>query len=153
MGIFSNPETWVAIAFIIFVVLAGKPIVRMLGKSLDDRAARIKAELDEAKALRDEAQRLLVRYLFAHTQVNRVQALTEATNTAEQWALQKAGFTREGVLRGYGFRDGAWRDAVIYSVLRHEVTEHEHDASGSVTEKPKASTTRVPRRGARDRTA
>ncbi len=100
-----------------------------------------------------EAQRLLVRYLFAHTQVNRVQALTEATNTAEQWALQKAGFTREGVLRGYGFRDGAWRDAVIYSVLRHEVTEHEHDASGSVTEKPKASTTRVPRRGARDRTA
>ncbi|HEY7688900.1 MAG TPA: F0F1 ATP synthase subunit B [Dongiaceae bacterium] len=62
MGIFSNPETWVAIAFIIFVVLAGKPIVRMLGKSLDDRAARIKAELDEAKALRDEAQRLLVDY-------------------------------------------------------------------------------------------
>lgn len=67
-----------------------------------------------------EAQRLLVRYLFAHTQVNRVQAMTEATNTAEQWALQKAGFTREGVLRGYIFRDGRWRDALIYSVLRHE---------------------------------
>lgn len=67
-----------------------------------------------------EAQRLLVDYLFAFTQVNRVEATTEISNTAEQWALSKAGFTREGVLRGYGFRDGAWRDAVIYSVLRDE---------------------------------
>lgn len=67
-----------------------------------------------------EAQRLLADYLFANTQVNRVEAMTEITNTAEQWALEKAGFTREGVLRGYGFRDGAWRDAVVYSVLRDE---------------------------------
>lgn len=62
MGIFSNPETWVAIAFIIFVVLAGKPLVRGIGKTLDARAARIKAELDEARALRDEAQKLLADY-------------------------------------------------------------------------------------------
>jgi RimJ/RimL family protein N-acetyltransferase len=66
------------------------------------------------------AQRLLVDYLFAHTQVNRIEAVTEITNTAEQWALSKAGFTREGVLRGYGFRDGRWRDGVIYSVLRED---------------------------------
>lgn len=70
-----------------------------------------------------EAQRLLVDYLFAHTQVNRVEATTEIGNTAEQWALSKAGFTREGVLRGFGFRDGAWRDAVIYSVIRDETRE------------------------------
>ncbi|GAA4616305.1 GNAT family protein [Actinoallomurus liliacearum] len=68
-----------------------------------------------------EAQRSLVRYLFAHTQVNRIEAITEVTNAAEQWALQKAGFTREGVLRGYAFRDGAWRDVLVYSVLRHEL--------------------------------
>jgi RimJ/RimL family protein N-acetyltransferase len=47
-----------------------------------------------------EAQQLLVRYLFAHTQVNRVEATTEITNVAEQRALEKAGFTREGILRG-----------------------------------------------------
>ena len=58
----SNPETWVAIAFIIFVVLAGKPLVRGIGKTLDARASRIKAELDEARALRDEAQKLLADY-------------------------------------------------------------------------------------------
>lgn len=65
-----------------------------------------------------EAQRLLVRYLFAHTTVHRVQAATEAGNLAEQRALEKAGFTREGTMRGIGWRDGAWRDGVLYSRLR-----------------------------------
>jgi RimJ/RimL family protein N-acetyltransferase len=67
------------------------------------------------------AQRLVVRYLFAHTQVNRIEATTEITNVAEQRALEKAGFTREGVLRGTTFRQGRWHDQVIYSVLRDEV--------------------------------
>jgi RimJ/RimL family protein N-acetyltransferase len=68
-----------------------------------------------------EAQRLLTRYLFAHTQVNRIEATTEITNVAEQRALEKAGFTREGILRGATFRQGRWHDQVIYSVLRDEV--------------------------------
>ena len=68
-----------------------------------------------------EAQRLLARYLFAHTQVNRIEATTEITNVAEQRALEKAGFTREGILRGTTFRQGRWHDQVIYSVLRDEV--------------------------------
>ncbi|MER6816417.1 GNAT family protein [Spirillospora sp. NPDC000708] len=67
------------------------------------------------------AQRLLVAYLFAHTTAHRVQAETEVDNIAEQRALEKAGFTREGVMRGYGFRDGRYRDEVLYSVLRSEV--------------------------------
>ena len=65
-----------------------------------------------------QAQRLLVRYLFAHTTVHRIWAATEVGNIAEQKALEKAGFTREGVQRGTGWRDGAWRDGVIYSLLR-----------------------------------
>jgi len=67
------------------------------------------------------AQQLVVRYLFAHTQVNRIEATTEITNVAEQRALAKAGFTREGILRGTTFRQGQWHDQVIYSVLRDEV--------------------------------
>jgi RimJ/RimL family protein N-acetyltransferase len=39
-------------------------------------------------------------------------------NIAEQKALEKAGFTREGVMRGTGWRDGTWRDGVTYSRLR-----------------------------------
>ena len=65
-----------------------------------------------------QAQRLLARYLFAHTTVHRIWAGTEVDNVAEQRALEKAGFIREGVSRGTGWRDGAWRDGVIYSLLR-----------------------------------
>lgn len=68
-----------------------------------------------------DAQRQLVRYLFAHTQVNRIEAGTNVDNIAEQRALEKAGFAREGVMRGTGFQGGRWRDGVIYSVLRAEV--------------------------------
>lgn len=66
------------------------------------------------------AQRQLVRYLFLHSQVNRIEAGTEITNFAEQRALEKAGFTREGVVRGSAFQGGRWHDGVIYSVLRSE---------------------------------
>jgi F-type H+-transporting ATPase subunit b len=62
MEFLSNPETWVAAAFIIFVALTAKPIGRAIGKGLDDRAAKIKAQLDEARALRDEAERLLAEH-------------------------------------------------------------------------------------------
>jgi RimJ/RimL family protein N-acetyltransferase len=65
-----------------------------------------------------EAHRLLVRYLFAHTPVYRIEAVTEVGNIAEQKALENAGFTRDGVLRGRSWRDGAWRDDVLYSILR-----------------------------------
>ena len=64
------------------------------------------------------AHRLLARYLFAHTTAHRIEAGTETDNFAEQRALEKAGFTREGVMRGVGWRDGSWRDGVLYSLLR-----------------------------------
>jgi len=56
-------ETWVALAFLLFVAgLAYIGVHRMIAKSLDERAARIKAELDEAKKLKDEAAQLLADY-------------------------------------------------------------------------------------------
>ena len=36
-------------------------------------------------------------------------------------ALEKAGFTREGVLRGALFRRGQWHDCVFYGILRDDV--------------------------------
>ncbi|MEU5991183.1 GNAT family protein [Spirillospora sp. NPDC047418] len=67
------------------------------------------------------AQRLLVEYLFAHTTVHRIQAETDVANTAEQRALEKAGFTREGVMRGYGFVGGRYHDEVLYGILRSDL--------------------------------
>lgn len=67
-----------------------------------------------------EAQRLLVKYLFDTTPANRIQAGTEIDNIAEQRALEKAGFHREGVQRGLYFRPGAWRDSVMYGLTRSD---------------------------------
>jgi RimJ/RimL family protein N-acetyltransferase len=45
-----------------------------------------------------------VRYLFAHPPQNRIRAGISIDDVAEQRALEKAGFTREGVLRGLAYR-------------------------------------------------
>ena len=65
-----------------------------------------------------EAQRQLAAYLFAHTMVERLEASTDVGNLAEQRALERAGFTREGTLRHAQFRDGEFHDMVLYSRLR-----------------------------------
>ena len=59
----EDAETWVAIGFVIFVgILVYVGVPRMIASSLDDRAKRVQAELDEARRLKDEAQRLLAEY-------------------------------------------------------------------------------------------
>lgn len=59
---FSDPTFWVAVGFLIFVVLTVRPIAKAALTALDDRAERIKAQLDEAQTLREEAQRTLAEY-------------------------------------------------------------------------------------------
>jgi F-type H+-transporting ATPase subunit b len=55
-----GPEAWVAVAFVCFLGLLGYlGVHRKLIDSLDQRQARIKGDLDEAKRLREEAQALL----------------------------------------------------------------------------------------------
>jgi RimJ/RimL family protein N-acetyltransferase len=39
-------------------------------------------------------------------------------NIAEQRALERAGFQREGLTRGVQWRDGAYHDGYLYAVLR-----------------------------------
>jgi F-type H+-transporting ATPase subunit b len=55
-----TPEAWVAIAFVCFLgLLAYLGVYRKLIDSLDQRQARIKGDLNEARRLREEAQALL----------------------------------------------------------------------------------------------
>jgi F-type H+-transporting ATPase subunit b len=56
-------EFWVAVAFFVFVALLGYiGAHRIILSSLDQRRDKIKSELDEARRLRDEAEKLLVEY-------------------------------------------------------------------------------------------
>ncbi len=67
-----------------------------------------------------EAQKLLASYLFSTYPIMRVEATTDKENIAEQKALEKAGFTRDGVMRQAQWRTGSWHDMVVYSKLRGE---------------------------------
>jgi RimJ/RimL family protein N-acetyltransferase len=69
------------------------------------------------------AQRLLVEHLFATTTAHRIWAGTEVDNVHEQRSLEQCGFRREGLLRGAHFRDGQWRDSLIYGLLREDARE------------------------------
>jgi hypothetical protein len=61
-GLIEDPTFWVAVAFVIFVAAAFKKVRDGLNSALDGRAARIKAQLDEARQLREEAQAALAEY-------------------------------------------------------------------------------------------
>jgi len=57
--LFHDPELAVAIAFVIAVALVWKRFWAALTSALDARTTRIKAQLDEAQSLREEAQQAL----------------------------------------------------------------------------------------------
>ena len=58
-----EPETWVAVAFIILMgVFVWLGVHRTVLKALDHRSERIKAELDDARRLKDEAAKVLAEY-------------------------------------------------------------------------------------------
>lgn len=66
------------------------------------------------------AQRMVSEYLFRTFPVHRVQASTDVANTTQQAALERAGFRREGLVRGAQWRMGAWHDLVSYARLRDD---------------------------------
>lgn len=67
------------------------------------------------------AQRLLVEHLLDTTELDRIEASTDVENVAEQRALEKAGFRREGILRGAQMRGGIRRDLVHYGLVRGDL--------------------------------
>lgn len=62
MEALHTAEFWVFVAFVILVASAFKKVRAFLTGGLDSRAARIKAHLDEAEKLREDAQSLLADY-------------------------------------------------------------------------------------------
>jgi F-type H+-transporting ATPase subunit b len=60
MELLSNPELWVGVGFVVVIgILLRVGVPKMVAGLLDARAAGIKAELDEARRLREESERLL----------------------------------------------------------------------------------------------
>ena len=88
---FTQPETWVAIAFVILMVLfAYLGIHRTVLKALDHRAERIKAELDDAPRLKQEAAKVLADYQARTASAEREAAeiIANARSEAERIATE-----------------------------------------------------------------
>lgn len=86
-----NTDFVVLIGFIVFLlVLLYFKVPGMLGRMLDQRAQGIRSELDEARALREEAQTLLASYERKQAEVKEqadrivAAARSDATAAAEQ---------------------------------------------------------------------
>ncbi len=58
-GFWSDPRSFVALAFVIFFVIFGRKIWAALTGMLDKRADEVRAELAEAQRLRQEAEAML----------------------------------------------------------------------------------------------
>jgi F-type H+-transporting ATPase subunit b len=90
---FANPETWIAITWLIVVIALARPVYRGITKGLDARALKIKDRLAEAERLRDEAQAMLTLYQKKQREAMKeaegiiAQAKAEAERLANQAAL------------------------------------------------------------------
>jgi F-type H+-transporting ATPase subunit b len=88
---FTQPETWVAIAFVILMaVFVWLGVHRTVLTALDHRAQRIKAELDDARRIKDEAAKLLADYQARRASAEREaqEIVTNARAEAERIAVE-----------------------------------------------------------------
>ena len=67
-----------------------------------------------------EAVALVLGYAFGELELHRVEASCLPNNAASRGVLDKLGFTREGLARGYLRIEGAWRDHDIYAMLKED---------------------------------
>ena len=95
-------EFWVAVAFVIFIgVLGYFRVHKLLLKSIDDRRERIKAEFDEARRLKAEAESLLDTYRRKQQEAEQeAQAIVAGARTeAERLAAEAEAKIEEFVVR------------------------------------------------------
>ena len=58
LAFLDDSTIWVAISFILFVLLIFKPIKSQISQSLDKKIDDLKFKIDEAQKLKDEAEKL-----------------------------------------------------------------------------------------------
>ena len=82
----QEAEVWVAVGMIIlFAALIWAGVPGMAVKALDDRGAKIQAELDEALRLRQEAQALLASIKVRREEAEALAQRTRALFSRERW--------------------------------------------------------------------
>ena len=75
---------------------------------------------DAHRGMTSEAASLVLGFAFDLLNLHRVEAACLPDNVPSLRLLDRLGFQREGVARGYLFIDGTWRDHTVLSLLREE---------------------------------
>lgn len=89
MALLLDSHFWVAIAFLVFLgVLVMAGVHRLVFKALDDAGAKVQAQLDEADALRSEAQALLAQVTAQKEAADKLAAEILANAKEEATRLQ-----------------------------------------------------------------
>ncbi len=91
---------------------------------LDARSTEIDVLIGDpgyrGRAYGTDAVRAFLGFLFDTVGLHRVWLATYDYNARAQRAYEKAGFSREGLLRESDWVDGRWVDSVVYGILEHE---------------------------------
>lgn len=98
----QDPTFWVAISFLLFLaLLAYYGVPALIGKSLDARADAIRAELDQARQLREEAEALLGDYRRKAKDAENEAAsiISQAKREAEELAAESRKSLTEAIER------------------------------------------------------
>jgi len=107
----ANTDFVVLIAFVIFIgILLYFKVPGLVGGMLDKRANSIKSELDEAKALREEAQSLLASYERKQKEVQEQSARIVAA--AKEEATNAAAAAKEEIAKSITRRLAAAEDQI-----------------------------------------
>lgn len=141
--ILFEAEFWVAVAFVIFIaVLVKLGAPRVIIQALDDRRARIKAELDEARRVREEAQELLASYQRKRQEADReADAIVSAARSeAERLAAEAKTKVEDFVARRTRMAETKIAQAEAQAVA--DVRSAAADAAVAAAEKILADTTK-----------
>ena len=135
----SDPQFWVAIAFIIFIIAIFNPVRKLLGSSLDVKINEIKNSIDEAENLKDETQLILNNIKKRQKEVK---LEIEAINSSAQEKIKKLQLLAQEKLNEQSIKkelltktkiDQITRDANIE--IQQNITQTSLEATISILEK------------------
>lgn len=107
-----DPTFYVAISFVIFLILIGRPVLKIILKMLDERGLNIKNMIDKATKTREEAEKVLnatktqegetleqITAIKTHASFEAERIKSEARKKLEETIEREEGLTSEQISR------------------------------------------------------
>ena len=81
----DNPSLWVAVSFVLFVLILARPVWKFVVNSIDGKIEEIKVKIEEATNLREEAQDILAanKRKLANAEKEAVEIIAQAREEAQ----------------------------------------------------------------------